>query len=710
MKYITVLTSFLFLTGISVAQDLYRFGSDISVIMDNKTLAMPFAGGINAAQVQTMDVTGDGTLELVIWDINAGMVSVFQEKNEEHILLPEMAYYFPNDITGFMVLVDYDGDGMKDLFTGSPFGIKAYKNITAPGTGFPQWEVAQDFLRLDNGSNLTANSLDIPLIMDLDGDGDLDILTFNFATGDYLEYYSNTSMERKGSPDIDAFARAQPRWGGFEFCGCGHISFGFTCAGLPINDNFPDLEPLRIKHSGGHSMLYHDFNGDGIKDLLIGQDECSTLYFLPNKGTDLLPDFDHFTTSLPGIGQLPEFPIFHAAYLYKNKLIIGTHSSEPSSTSLADFSKSIYLFSLDGEENTLITPSFLQSDMIDVGENARPFFEGNLVNGNLVVAGNIPVEGKVIGKAHHYSFTEGQMKLESEDFMQLSDFGLRELSYQAYRSINDKKYHFVTGDETPLPGQFPIKKLLIKQEDTSDEWATLQIPGFTLRGVDHLHFFNDSREDYLLLARQTGELILFHVRLENGVELELLKRNFLNFSDNPVSRSLSVTVYSGENPILMAVDQRGVLFKFTDFLENENRTTIQISYNGEIFSQSRLGRNSWLTFLPDVFEEKLDLMVGTRAGGLQYLQQLSSDDAPSSEPLQIRLYPNPAGDFTKVLVNRDASVSLIHSSGQVVMENIQIKGRTETDIRLWGLAPGLYIMHCIDDQQHKAHKKLIIMK
>jgi hypothetical protein len=707
MKYFTALVSLLFFIEISRAQDLYRYGKDMDVTIGETQLSMPFAGGINSAQVQTMDVNGDGKAELVIWDINAGIVSVFQEKDEGYTFLPEMAYYFPADIIGFMVLADYDGDGKKDLFTGSPFGIKAYKNATPPGQAFPQWEVAQDFLRLENGSNLTANSLDIPLIMDLDGDGDLDILTFNFATGDYLEYYRNTSMERKGVRDIDAFASAQPRWGGFEFCGCGQISFGFTCAGLPISGPLPDWEPLRIQHAGGHSMLYHDFDGDGIKDLLIGQDECSTLYFLPNKGTDTSPSFDGFTTTLRGIGPLPEFPVFHAAYLYKDKLIITTHSSEPSSVGMSDFSKSMYLFSLGEGEEPLLTTSFLQSEMIDMGENARPFFEGNLINGNLVVTGNIPVDGKVIGKAHHYSLSDGKMKMESKDFMHLSDLGLRELSYQAYRSINGKKYHFVTGDE--LQGQFPTKKLLIKPE-ASDEWVTFQVPGFTLRGVDHLHFFNDSRADYLLLARQTGELVLFHARFDDGVELELLERDFLSFSDNPVSRGLSVTVYSGENPVLMAADQRGILFRFTDFLDHQTRTTIQISHNGETFSQSRLGRNTWLTFVPDIFGERLDVLMGTRAGGLQYLEHLPSNGSSPDEPLQIRVYPNPAQVSTKVVANRDVSMDLIHSSGQLIWENIPLRGGSETEIRLWGLAPGLYVLRCVDENQHTAYKKLIVKK
>src|SRR5690606_33290681 len=114
-------------------------------------------------------------------------------------------------------------------------------------------EIAQDYLRLDNRSNLQMNTLDVPAIVDLDGAGDLDIVTFNFASGDFLEFFKNTSVERKGMPDVDGFASAITRWGAFEFCGCGNFSFGQTCEGRPIHQASA-VENLKVEHAGGHSV------------------------------------------------------------------------------------------------------------------------------------------------------------------------------------------------------------------------------------------------------------------------------------------------------------------------------------------------------------------------------------------------------------------------------------------------------------------------
>ncbi len=390
--------------------------------MDENSLPMPFAGGINSAQVQTMDTNGDGSEELVIWDINARNILVLKTENGKYKSLSLMPYYFPEDINGFLVLADFDGDGRKDLFTSSPFGIKAYRNISPAGAAFPQWEVAEEYLRLDNGSNLQANNLDIPVIQDIDGDGDLDLVTFNFASGDYLEFYRNTSMERNGSPDIDGFSPPVVRWGNFEFCGCDQFSFGQTCSGNPISRMAPKEEDKKTQHAGGHSLLLQDFNGDGILDMVMGQDECHTLYYLPNEGSSIDPDFNQFSKNLPLLGDLPEFPIFHAAQTLPNgDLVISTNTSSTSITSGANFGQSLYLYPQEGGFS-LSTNRFLQEDMVDLGENSRPYFRGNRNNGTLIVTANTTAQGQVTGKAFRFDLTEEGLELVDSDYLNLSSF------------------------------------------------------------------------------------------------------------------------------------------------------------------------------------------------------------------------------------------------------------------------------------------------
>ncbi|WP_158859121.1 T9SS type A sorting domain-containing protein [Lunatibacter salilacus] len=706
MRLPCLLVLFLNLSWAS-AQQRYALTTDIQADYQGKSLSMPFAGGINAAQIQTLDVNGDGSEEYIVWDINSRMLSVFRETQNggfEHF--PQASYFFPSDISGFLVLADYDGDGRKDLFTGSPFGIKAYRNVTPGTSSTPQWEEAQAFLRLDNGSNVTANSLDIPLITDIDGDGDLDILTFNFATGDYLELYRNTSMDRKGVADIDGYASAQIRWGGFEFCSCGTFAFGFTCGGMPITSELPPLETARIEHAGGHSILYEDLNGDGVRDLLMGQDLCNTLYFLPNKGTDAAPVFDEFLLELPQTGALPQFPIFHAAYMVKEKLIITTNSSEPSANFLVDYSSSLYEYSLK-VENSLATNRFLQEDMFDFGENARPFFEGNPINGNLVVTANQIQAGQATSKAYQLALEEGNLRITDEDYLNLSQLQLREMSYQSYRTAGGTNLHLVTGDQ--ILNGIPEKKIYWTAPDQPGDWKESQVPGFSLRGVDDLTFFAHDGIDYLLLGRQTGELVLFTVDFgENSLDIELVERNFLGFSDNPVNRGLTVAVVSGTTPTLLAVDQRGVLRSVTDFMKNPSTEIAQVSVGENQWMETRLGRNTWMTAVSNPFGISHDLILGTRAGGLLYFSGIAQSGNGGDETLQVKLYPNPAQNGTWILASKAAAMDIIDLSGKVVQQGIALSANRETEIGLYGMAPGVYILRLTGESREIVHRKLIV--
>ena len=150
MKYYCTLFFILFFLTIAHGQKSFRLDKAPAVTVKGQLLDFPFAGGINAAQLQSMDVDGNGEEELVIWDRNSRRLLVFSEGDNGMEHRPELEYLFPDDINGYLILADFDGNGRKDLFTSSPFGIKAYRNL-GHSNQILQWEVAQNFLRLDGG-------------------------------------------------------------------------------------------------------------------------------------------------------------------------------------------------------------------------------------------------------------------------------------------------------------------------------------------------------------------------------------------------------------------------------------------------------------------------------------------------------------------------------------------------------------------------------
>jgi hypothetical protein len=493
----TILILFALISFQVFPQTVFEFNQEKSLRVGGQTVPISFSQGINSAQIQPIDLTGDGIEEWVIWDINSRSLQVFEKNGENFRIRPELSYFFPSDISGFFVLADFDRDGKKDLFTSTPLGIRAFRN-TSTGTQVA-WTLAQNFLRLDGANNIPANNLDTPLLQDLDGDGDLDLVIFNFAVGDFLEFYRNTSVERKGTPDIDGFAFSVRHWGNFEFCACAQVSFGQTCDGRPLNSGNRQDENARIQHAGGHSILYRDFSGDGIPDLLLGRDECSTMYFLPNSGTAASPRFTSFSTQVPGYGSLPQFPRFHVGRLIGDDLIVSLNTNETAAPFRIDFANSVVKL----QKNTGVISPILQDQLFDLGENVRPYFKGNVFAGELWLTANGKNGNAVQGQAYRLSYSGDRFELLNEDYIGLSGLNLLDVQLIEYGSVKNQSYLLVSGLRTT--NGIPSQVLLRGQ---GQNWIDFSLSGLTLRVGDQLTFFPYQGKDYLLIAAQNGSLTL----------------------------------------------------------------------------------------------------------------------------------------------------------------------------------------------------------
>jgi hypothetical protein len=228
--------------------------------------------------------------------------------------------------------------------------------------------------------------------------------------------------------------------------------------------------------------------------------------------------------------------------------------------------------------------------------------------------------------------------------------------------------------------------------------------------MDQVYFFHDSREDYLLLARQTGELLLFSLALDGSPEVRLLEREFLGFVDNPVSRNLTVAVSSGPEPYLVAVDQRGVLFSSEDILGSPETTPVSIQLEGRTFERTRYGRNTWISLVPGLLGEKPDLIIGNRAGGLEYLSRIPNPDEGDAEVLKALVFPNPSEDKKVQLIVNQAgvTVSVYDSTGKLLKSGLPLTENERNELNLWGYPPALYLLEFQAPKQRPIHKKLWI--
>jgi len=690
----TILILFALISFQVFPQTVFEFNQEKSLRVGGQTVPISFSQGINSAQIQPIDLTGDGIEEWVIWDINSRSLQVFEKNGENFRIRPELSYFFPSDISGFFVLADFDRDGKKDLFTSTPLGIRAFRN-TSTGTQVA-WTLAQNFLRLDGANNIPANNLDTPLLQDLDGDGDLDLMIFNFAVGDFLEFYRNTSVERKGTPDIDGFAFSVRHWGNFEFCACAQVSFGQTCDGRPLDSGNRLHESARIQHAGGHSILYRDFSGDGIPDLLLGRDECSTLYFLPNSGTAASPRFTSFSTQVPGYGSLPQFPRFHVGRLIGDDLIVSLNTNETAAPFRIDFANSVVKL----EKSSGTVSPILQDQLFDLGENVRPYFKGNVFAGELWLTANGKNGNAVQGQAYRLSYSGDRFELLNEDYLALTNLNLLEVQLIEYGSIKNQSYLLVSGLRTT--NGIPSQVLLRGQ---GQNWIDFSLSGLTLRVGDQLTFFPYQGKDYLLIAAQNGSLTLYEVDLEARTAT-LKTANFLGFQDNPANRNLSVAIRIQDKPDLYAVDQRGRIFLIKDMMNSDVREEVLVKI-GDQNLPFRLGRNTWISVVNPGFDENVDLILGSRGGGITYLSSVKSDGS-SDDELQVKVYPNPTDGPFKVISNTAAKARLITSLGQILLDEISIPANREIEIQAQTLQPGVYFLQLETEDRKVVVKKVLV--
>ena len=412
------------------AQALFQYQADVPLEVNNQFLHNPWAGGINSAQFNKVDLDNDGTDELLVYDRSANTFLIYQEINGVYVLNNDLDYVLPRFNAGWIVFADYDGDGKKDIFNNGERGIVVYKNVSKT-QGPAQWKMVANPLSTTGFSgkiNLIANAADIPGIADIDNDGDLDILVYDFAVGGTIRFNKNMSEELYHNADSLDFEIDNRRWGDFDECQCNLFAFGDqTCA---------DIESGRVAHVGGKSILTIDNDGDGDKDLLLGHEICEELYFFQNDGDTSHAHFTGFSVQYPNAEHPANMYIFPAGF-YEDvdfdgvKDLLVSPNVYSNIGFMMDLRHSSWLYHNAGENGhpdfQYVENNFLQDDMLDLGEKAVPALVDYDADGDfdLVVAANgFKLGGAYVGYVslleNTGTPTDPSFQLAQQDLLNLS--------------------------------------------------------------------------------------------------------------------------------------------------------------------------------------------------------------------------------------------------------------------------------------------------
>ncbi|MEM8899117.1 MAG: T9SS type A sorting domain-containing protein [Bacteroidota bacterium] len=276
----------------------------------------PWAGGMNNPQFSETDLNQDGKKDLVVFDRADNTFTTFLNTGTEgNISYPHTPKYqdaFKDcDCNGWALLRDYNCDGLEDVFCGTlSANIQVYKQVQVSEDSIT-FVPEIDFLRTDIREQffLYSNDIDIPSIVDVDWDGDLDILSFGVA-GNYIEWHRNLAVENENRCDTMILERDSRCWGHFfegEFDNTAFLNDTLNC-------ELGDYDPSReILHVGSTTTLL-DLNADSLYDALIGDITFNSVYALYNGGRK---DYGYMTSvesNFPSAGNPINVYAFPAIY------------------------------------------------------------------------------------------------------------------------------------------------------------------------------------------------------------------------------------------------------------------------------------------------------------------------------------------------------------------------------------------------------------
>jgi hypothetical protein len=728
------------------------------VVAGTDTLQLAWSGGLNSPQYSSIDLNGDGRNDLFVFERMTSQVHTYLSVaapggGRRWQYAPGYASLFPTDLRNWALLRDYDCDGRPDLWTqAGPGDIRVFRNVVT-ADGRPSFQLTSGQLLFFNttqfSGNIHLNGYDIPAVQDVDGDGKLDILAFDYGSGTQVQYFRNTSASCGG---LD-FRWESQSWAGITFCGPTCTSYstgGNACRSVPT--------PAKTNHTGGFSLLLQDFDNDGDQDLLLGRDQCPELTGIRNTGSaaTAATNGSSVLTTLPnGLGSL-SLPNFAAAYAIdanqdgKQDLVVA-----PGLTSNDDrvsLSRSSVTFENNG---TNAAPSytrrgpFLQDQMIDVSEGAATAFADLDADGrvDMLVANAGDQYGaplttsdyrstlsyyRNVGTAQRPVFslvTNDYLGLSSRNFSSmrpvLTDLnrdGAVDLVFTAYNIGATLTFYYLNTAAAGQPASFNTSQLnnlngINNVLGDTPCFADVDGDGYQdlLLGtnrpnsagvIDPLRYFrrnpNQPLDDAFTLVNSDFGVI----RTANNERPKFLAPAVADVDGDGTLDLLAVDHYGALHLVTNFRAQSGVFMERTDLILNSLTNRYEASNWG---ASSTYGTRNHLSLADLNADGAPELVVGTESGGLLLygtLNRVLSAHNQAANALPLQVYPNPAEQLVTIETPAPTQVVLRDLLGRVVQQTTSPQRRHQ--LRVEALSAGVYLLEATDAAGRRGVQRLTV--
>ena len=684
------------------------------------------AGGFLAPQFSSFDLNQDGIAEIISFDRYSGIIQVWEtlDHGSTYQLSADQQIDWPI-ARSWMMVRDFDRDGIPDVFTQGLHGIAVYQGyldgnqIRFQSMSGPSF--IDDSLLFQNRSGRKTNiyhaHTDIPIIEDVDGDGDLDILTFELS-GSYLYFYENRSSDN--GQELD-FTLAHSCWGYFA-----ENLFSEEINLSQDGENCPP--PFTVRHAGSTSCMI-DLNRDSIPDLLLGDIGTNTLKMLLNSGTAEKGHISRVEGFFPDSTDPVFLNYFPAAYrIDVNQddipdLILAVNEFP------ANDAKGVHIYTgTDDQEKPFIlsTDNWLRDQMIDLGQYASPCFMD--VNGDgfqdILVAYQISNkdEAPVSKIALWEAYSEAEYRLADLDYMNLSTY--LEGHYRFYLTTGDIDND---GDNDILAGTSDGNAFLIRNgsgasgifelEKVEKDWAGLKMLSgatpelFDIDGDGDLDVVAGFDNGTIGLYRNTGNRInaLFEPDSGNQPDIQGVGEIRTIGENSLLGRSAPRILTTKSDTLLVSGSHHGELYVYRINTHDLNASFPRI-YPEDW--PEWIGGNGRLA-IHQVDDVSTRLIAGNIAGGLtENVVSLTPTASTTKDIIPLAVYPNPirSGQGLKWAISDGVIIERIRIyavTGKIISTFSLSPGHDQISTQGW--TPGLYFMEVINRDGGSTVVKVIVM-
>ena len=716
--------------------------SPLFVTAKGDTSNIGFVGGLYSAQFNNIDLNQDGISDLVIFDSKDGKILTFIGNGDKNNPMFEYAPDYESLIpqtNSWMLLKDFNADGKIDVFGGNGAGgIKVFKNITE--NGVLKFELySQELLVFDTDLNFYLNvyvtPADIPAIVDIDFDGDLDVLSFDGGGGD-VYYYRNYSVETYGHKDSFNFFVETYCFGMFRESNTSNDIVNLPCC-------YIDGNCKRGKHAGSNILMI-DYQNDGDLDMLLSDVSYKTVNLLVN-------------------GKNPK-----SSNPYKKDTMVSIIKNYPNNTKAIEVDlfpgMTLADIDFDGAQDLLVTPSdfefnlvtpntwlyknigsnnnpkfeyvesdFIDGDGIDIGEFSNPSLfdidaDGDL---DLFVTGPRPFVDAKYDEAYYRiayyknigSKTKPIFKLENSNWM---DFEAKKLQTM---SIN---FGDVDGNGTIdlLVGKIDGKIDFYSNQNSPDKSASFTLKESNFQSIDagayaapFLYDFDEDGQIDLFIGNAAG-----YVQFWQGDNGKFIKKtDSLGgiFVGNIVQEVIRLDGYAV--PVVFKIPGYDKPHLFVGNIKGTVDLYENIDINQADFSKAD---KPFFNTITSSFENKIlgnfssiavglltndsipDVLIGNERGGLYYFNgslHTNVQDHQIAQSNVFDIYPNPTKNhFTLKISSIEANYNakIYNLQGQLVKTVSDVSSNKIIDVSDFN--SGLYIVALFVENELIGSKKLSI--